>query len=60
MGPVAGQHVELVERPLVEQVVEPLPGQQLALVVLALHRPIGPGRQRLGLASPQILELVVH
>ncbi len=42
----ASQHVEFVERTVVEQIVEPLPGQHLALVVLALDRPLGSGVQR--------------
>ncbi len=40
MGPVAGQHVELLEGPLVEEVVDALPGGHLALGVLALDRPL--------------------
>ena len=34
--PGAGQHVELLERALVEEIVDPLPGGHLALGVLAL------------------------
>ncbi len=51
VGPVTGQHVELVERSLVEQVVDALAGQHLALVVLSLYRPLGPGVYGL-VASP--------
>ena len=43
VGPVAGQHVQLVERAGVQEVVDPLPGQHLAFVVLALDGPLGPG-----------------
>ena len=39
VGPVPGEQVELVERARVEQVVDALAGQQLALGVLALDRP---------------------
>jgi hypothetical protein len=39
VSPVAGQHVELVERAFVEQVVDPLAGEHLALVLLALNGP---------------------
>ncbi len=39
VGPVAGQHVELLEGALVEEVLDPLSRRHLALGVLALHRP---------------------
>ena len=38
VGPVAGEHVELVERAGVEQVLDALAGEHLALGVLALDR----------------------
>ena len=38
VGAVAGEHVELVERARVEQVLDALAGEQLALGVLALDR----------------------
>ena len=60
VGPVAGQQVELVERARVEQVLDPLPGEQLALRVLALDRPLGAGVVRLVLALAQIVELGLH
>ncbi len=50
VGPVPGEHVELLERPLVEQVLDALPSGQLALGVLALHSPLAPGVQCLVLA----------
>jgi hypothetical protein len=39
--PMAGEHVELLERSRVEQVLDALAGEHLALVVLALHRALG-------------------
>ena len=50
MGPVAGEQVELVERSLVEQVLDPLAGQHLALGVLALDGSRRPGVE--GLLAP--------
>ena len=41
VGPVAGQHVELLEGPLVEQVLDALPGGHLALGVVPLDGPSG-------------------
>ncbi len=38
VGAMAGQHVEFVERSVVEEVVEPLPREHLALLVLAIDR----------------------
>ena len=57
---MAGQHVELVERAGVEQVVDALAGQQLALGVLALDRALGPGVQRLFLALVELLDALGH
>ncbi len=39
MGPVAGQHVELLEGAVVEQVVDALTGGHLALGMMLLDRP---------------------
>ena len=58
--PVAGEHVELVERARVEQVLDALAGEQLALVVLALDRPLGPGVEGFFLALLEILEALAH
>ncbi len=41
--PGAGQHVQLLKRALVEEVVDPLPGGHLASFVLALHGVGGAG-----------------
>ena len=60
VGAVAGQQVELLERAGVEQVVDALAGEHLALGVLALD---GTGRAGVvGLIPPaaQLLELVLH
>ena len=38
LGAVAGEQVELVERAVVEEVLDALPGEHLALGVLALDR----------------------
>ena len=60
VGPVAGQQVELVERSLVEEVLDALPGQQLALGVLTFD---GSGRAGVvGLLAPllQVVDLVLH
>ena len=60
MGPVAGQHVELVERALVEQVLDPLAGEQLALGVLALHGALRPGVEGFFLALCQLCQALGH
>jgi hypothetical protein len=60
VGPVAGQHVELLERPLVQQVVEALPGGHLSLGVLALDRGRAPGVQGLFLTPRQIFQPLDH
>jgi hypothetical protein len=54
VGPVTGEHVELVEGAGVEQVLDALPGEQLALGVLALDRPLGSGVEGLFLALLQL------
>jgi hypothetical protein len=58
--PVPGQHVELLKGPLVEQVVDPLTGGQLALGVLALHRRGRAGVAGLLLALAEVLEAILH
>ena len=55
-----GEHVELLKGPLVEQVVDPLTGGQLALGVLALHRRGRAGVAGLLLALAEVLEAIVH
>ena len=52
VGAVAGEQVELVERALVEQVLDALAGQQLALGVLALDGSGRAGVERLLAAPP--------
>jgi hypothetical protein len=56
VGPVAGEHVELVERSGVEQVLDALAGEQLALGVLSLDGPFGTGVQRLFLPLVEVFE----
>ena len=60
VGPVAGEHVELVERALVEQELDALAGEHLALGVLALDRPLRPGVERLLLALGQLGQPLAH
>ena len=60
MGPVAGEHVEFVERTRVEQILDPLTGEHLALVVLALDGALGAGTERGLLAGSQIVDLGLH
>ena len=55
-GAVPGQHVELVERPLVEQVLDPLAGEHLAALVLTGDRALGTGREGLFTATMQVLD----
>ena len=57
---MSGQHVGLDERARVEQAVDPLPGGQLALVVLNLHRLPRAGVQRLLLAGAELLHPFLH
>ena len=49
-GAAAGQHVELVEAARIEHLLDALAGEQLALLVLTLHRPLGAGVEGLVLA----------
>ena len=60
VGPVAGQHVQLLERALVEEVVDPFPGGHLALGVLPLDRFLTAGVQRLFLALGQLGQAFSH
>ena len=60
VGPVAGEHVELVERAVVEQVLDALAGEHLALGVLALDGPLGAGVERLLLALGQLGQPLAH
>ena len=60
LGPVAGQQVELVEAAGVEEVVDPLAGEHLALLVLALDRTRRTGVVSLLAALSEIFELGVH
>ena len=60
VGAVAGQHVELVERARVEQELDALAGEQLALGVLALDRALRPGVERLLLALGQLGQPLAH
>ena len=53
---VAGEHVELDERAGVEQQVDALAGGELAPLVLAPDRRLGPGVQRLFLQLAELLE----
>ena len=57
---VAGQLVELVEGAVVEQVLDPLAGQQLALAVLALDGTLGAGVDGRLLALGQLVETFPH
>jgi hypothetical protein len=43
VGSMTGQHIELLERAIVQQVVDALAGRHLALGVVLLHRPGGAG-----------------
>ena len=60
VGPVAGQHVELLERALVEQVVDALPGGHLALGVVLLDRVRRAGVEGLLAAFGQLREALGH
>ena len=57
---VAGEEVELVERAVVEEVLDALAGEQLALGVLALDRAGRAGVVRLLAPLLQIVELLLH
>src|SRR3546814_19438795 len=58
-GP-AGEHVELVEAALVEQVLDALPGQHLAPLLLAGDRPLGTGLAGLGLLLVEVGDALGH
>ncbi len=58
--PGAGQHVELLEGTLVQEVVDPLPGGHLALGVLALDRVRGAGVEGGLLAAGQLFQAFGH
>jgi hypothetical protein len=60
LGRAAGQQVELVKRPRIEQQVDALASEQLAPVVLALPRLVGAGSDGLFLALGQVGEPVAH
>ena len=60
VGSVAGEHVELVERAGVEQELDALAGQHLALGVLPLDRPLGSGVEGLLLALGQLGQALAH
>ena len=57
---VTGQQVEFLERAGVEEVVDALAGEELALFVLTLDRTSGAGVKRLVAPVAKIIELVVH
>ena len=60
VGPVPGQHVELLERPLVQQVLDALAGGQLPLGVVALDGPRAARVQGLVLAFRQVGQALGH
>ncbi len=60
MGPVPGQHVELLEGTFVDQVLDALAGGHLALGVVSLDRGRAPGVQGLFLAGGQVVEALGH
>ena len=60
MGPVPGQHVELLEGSLVQQVLDPLPGGELALGVVAFDGPWAAGVEGLVLAFGQLGQAFGH
>ncbi len=60
VGPVAGQHVELLERAVVEQVVDPLAGGHLPLGVVLLDRVRRAGVAGLLAAFGQLREALGH
>ena len=57
---VPGQHVELAERALIEQVFNALTGQHLAPVMLALHGTLRPRVAGLLLAGMQVCETLAN
>ena len=60
VGAVAGQQVELVEAAVVEQVLDPLAGEHLALRVLALDRPLGTGVNAASRRAREVGDPVLH
>ena len=60
VGPVAGQHVELMERAVVQEEVDPLPGGHLAPGVLPLDRRGRAGVESFLLALGQIVQPFGH
>ncbi len=60
VGPVADQQVEFMERALVEQVVDALAGEQLALGVLSFDRPFGARVKGLFPPLAEVVEPVAH
>ena len=60
VSPVPGEHVELDEAALVEQVLDPLAGGELALLVLAGDRALGAGVEGRFLARCEVGQLLGH
>src|SRR3984957_20663929 len=60
VGPVAGQHVELLERSLVEQVLNTLPGGQLSLGMVLFNGPRATRVEGLVLAFGQVGQAFGH
>jgi len=58
--PVLDEHVELFERALVEEQVDPLPGRQLALGMLAGDPLLAPAQTRLLAALLEFFQDVLH
>ena len=56
VGPVAGEHVELVERALVEEVLDALAGEHLALGALTFDGALGARVEGLLLALAELLD----
>jgi hypothetical protein len=57
---VLDEHVELLERALVQQQVDPLARRQLALGVLGRHPPLTAPAPSLRATAIQFLEYVLH
>ena len=60
VGPVSGEHVEFLEAARIEEVLDALAGEQLALLVLALDGPGRAGVVGLFATGPQVVELLGH
>ncbi len=56
---VADQHVDLLERALVEQQLDPLPGGELALFVLPVDGALAPGVECLLAQPPELLDTLL-